>query len=555
MITISRHMKRRLPVAAFLVTLLLTSTTSLAAAAESPAVLVASEAATTASSANVGNATDFSGLGSSVTGGCGVAGANEDSPNVVALNVWNTPLNYAAAPTARPIPAADSSVMGAYDNGANCGRWVQVTIGDYCTGTNSGAPNTPFCQNGSWVPDQYNGATMDMVVADSCGDSNAWCRDDPNHVDLSVNSLNQFQLDGSAVGTMYPASWNNRQVSWQYISAPNYTGDISIGFQPGSSPYWTEIAITHLPNGIHGVTYYNGSSWQPASMNTDEGQVWVIEPNSPGGTSYTIQVQDASGNPLQGGRQYTFSLPSSCSASCAAYTLANYSTSAGNGGGGTSLSAPTSLAVTGTTATSASLSWTPAPGAAGYNIDRDGQQVGTTAGTTYTDSGLSPSTAYSYTVEAYGTSGDTSPASSTVSATTQASSSSGGGSSTGPVTSGMAGKCLDDFQDSSANGAIADLYTCNGTAAQNWTVEPDGTIRINGQCLDVTGQGTAEGTPVELWTCNGGANQKWTPDSAGGLVSTQSGECLDDPNWTTNNGTQLDIWDCTGNTNQRWTLP
>ncbi len=29
-------------------------------------------------------------------------------------------------------------------------------------------------------------------------------------------------------------------------------------------------------------------------------------------------------------------------------------------------------------------------------------------------------------------------------------------------------------------------------------------------CLDVTGASTANGAVVELWTCNGGSNQQWT---------------------------------------------
>jgi len=61
----------------------------------------------------------------------------------------------------------------------------------------------------------------------------------------------------------------------------------------------------------------------------------------------------------------------------------------------------------------------------------------------------------------------------------------------------------------SASGTPVQLYSCNGTAAQNWTIEADGTIRINGSCMDITGAGTANGTLVELWTCNGGANQQW----------------------------------------------
>jgi hypothetical protein len=109
-----------------------------------------------------GNATWFSGLGSPY-GGCGLPQADLDSQNFLALNVQNSPGVYSNLP--RPIPAADASEIGMFDNGLNCGRWVQVTIGNYCTGVNDGAPNEPFCRNGSWVSDQYNGATLDFVPA------------------------------------------------------------------------------------------------------------------------------------------------------------------------------------------------------------------------------------------------------------------------------------------------------------------------------------------------------------------------------------------------------
>ena len=81
-------------------------------------------------------------------------------------------------------------------------------------------------------------------------------------------------------------------------------------------------------------------------------------------------------------------------------------------------SAPTGLKVTGTTSSTASLSWTASSGATGYKVLRNGTQVGTTTGTSYTDTGLTPGTTYTYTVEAYDTNGDVSAASSSVSATT-----------------------------------------------------------------------------------------------------------------------------------------
>ena len=68
-------------------------------------------------------------------------------------------------------------------------------------------------------------------------------------------------------------------------------------------------------------------------------------------------------------------------------------------------STPTGLTVTGTTATSVSLSWNPSTGnPTGYTVYRNGKSVGTTGGpnaTTFTDLTASPSTTYTYTVDAF----------------------------------------------------------------------------------------------------------------------------------------------------------
>ncbi|KMS92175.1 chitinase, partial [Streptomyces regensis] len=47
---------------------------------------------------------------------------------------------------------------------------------------------------------------------------------------------------------------------------------------------------------------------------------------------------------------------------------------------------------------------------------------------------------------------------------------------TGTIT-GLAGKCLDVAGANSADGTPVQLYDCNGTNAQQWTVGSDGTIR------------------------------------------------------------------------------
>ncbi|NUS06575.1 MAG: hypothetical protein HOV97_28920 [Nonomuraea sp.] len=96
----------------------------------------------------------------------------------------------------------------------------------------------------------------------------------------------------------------------------------------------------------------------------------------------------------------------------------------GSGGGGdtTPPSAPTGLRVTGTTSGGVSLAWTAATdnvGVTGYLVQRDGVQVATATGTSYTDTGLAPSTGYTYTVKARDAAGNQSAASASVTATTQ----------------------------------------------------------------------------------------------------------------------------------------
>ncbi|AOR30621.1 chitinase [Streptomyces fodineus] len=125
---------------------------------------------------------------------------------------------------------------------------------------------------------------------------------------------------------------------------------------------------------------------------------------------------------------------------------------------------------------------------------------------------------------------------------------------TGTIT-GLAGKCLDVAGANSADGTPVQLYDCNGTNAQQWTVGADGTIRALGKCLDVTGDSTADGAKAQLWSCTGGANQKWTVTSAHDIVNPQANKCLDVTDDNSANGTRIQIWSCSGGANQKWTAP
>jgi beta-glucosidase len=176
---------------------------------------------------------------------------------------------------------------------------------------------------------------------------------------------------------------------------------------------------------------------------------------------------------------------------------------------------------------------------AGVSISASGLLTGTptTAGTststvTATDAdGATASTTFTWTVE---------PSTAGIAAT--------------PLV-GYDGLCLDLASDNNTAGSVVDVYTCNGTNGQQWTLESNGTIQAEGACLDVKAAGTANGTDVDLYTCNGTGAQDWTPEADGELVNPESGLCLEDPGSSTTLATQVEIGTCTDGSNQVWTSP
>jgi chitinase len=134
----------------------------------------------------------------------------------------------------------------------------------------------------------------------------------------------------------------------------------------------------------------------------------------------------------------------------------------------------------------------------------------------------------------------------------------GGGTTPPPPTgggqiTGYGGKCVDVAAASSANGTAVQLYTCNGTDAQQWAAS-GGTLQSLGKCMDVTAAGTANGTKVQLYDCNGTAAQQWAHQSDGTYLNAGSGKCLDATGPSSADGTRLQIWTCSGAANQQWTL-
>ncbi|HZL08069.1 MAG TPA: ricin-type beta-trefoil lectin domain protein [Candidatus Dormibacteraeota bacterium] len=111
-----------------------------------------------------------------------------------------------------------------------------------------------------------------------------------------------------------------------------------------------------------------------------------------------------------------------------------------------------------------------------------------------------------------------------------------------PIKSGIAGYCLDDRDNSAAQGTEADASACNATAAQDWTVTGDTITRGDTHCLAVQNNAQSAGSAVVSNTCDSSAGQIWLRDKSG-FINPNSGLCLDVPGGKT--GSQLDIANCT----------
>ncbi len=124
-----------------------------------------------------------------------------------------------------------------------------------------------------------------------------------------------------------------------------------------------------------------------------------------------------------------------------------------------------------------------------------------------------------------------------------------------PIRSSIpANKCIDDNGAGTANGTAIQIVDCNGTAAQQWTVNSDNTLTVMGGCLDNTNANPNNGNLVEWFTCNGSPAQQWIPRADGSIYNPNSGRCLDLTGGNTANGTRLELFDCNGSPAQRWLL-
>ncbi|HEY0496390.1 MAG TPA: glycoside hydrolase family 3 C-terminal domain-containing protein [Kutzneria sp.] len=340
-----------------------------------------------------------------------------------------------------------------------------------------------------------------------------------SYTSFAFSNLQVGALDahGKATVTATVTNTGSRagsEVAQLYVGDPASTGEPplqlkgfdKVSLQPGAS------TTVSFPLTLHDLAYWN-NGWTTALG------------------SYRIAVGDTSANPQLSG------------------TLTVSSTNAGNTvtvtnpqGMSSPVGTAVSLPIQATDSGNQTLSFTATGLPAGLTISGSGTISGTA-----TTGGTSTVTVTA--TDSTGASGETSFV------WTATTGNGGGTGHTGPILAGVGSNlCVDVRSASTSNGTPVQIYACNGSGAQTWTVGSDNTIQSLGKCMDITGAGTTNGTKVQLYDCNGSGAQQWQAQN-GALVNPNSGRCLDDPSASTANSTQLQIWDCNGQPQQHWQLP
>jgi chitinase len=203
---------------------------------------------------------------------------------------------------------------------------------------------------------------------------------------------------GAAALKATPAGQDNAKCSQTVAVKPNSTYTLGA---------WVQGGYAYL--GVTGTGTTDVSTWTPDSASWK--QLSTTFTTGASTTSVTLYTHGWYGQ--------------------AAYYADDVSVYGPDGGGGgdpapTVPAAPAGLAVSGTTSSSVSLSWSAVSGATGYNVYRNGTKVTAVTGTSATVTGLSAATSYTFQVTATNAAGE-SAKSATVTGTTTSGSGGGGG--------------------------------------------------------------------------------------------------------------------------------
>ncbi len=275
---------------------------------------------------------------------------------------------------------------------------------------------TQTCSSGSWSPNNYSYTSCSVATCPPATPTGFTATAvSGTQINLSWNAVSgatSYTLAHPGGPTIYSGASTSFSetgltcgTSYSYtVYASNAGGNSS----NASASATTVVCAPSAPTGLTATTLSTSQisvSWNAVSGATSYTVAWSGGSQTVTGTSYTI-------NGLSCGTYYGIGVTAN---------NAGGSSSESTVTGNTTVCAPSS-APTGVTATPASttqinLSWNSVSGATGYRVWRDGVNIQNVVGTSYSDTGLTCGTSYSYYIQAYNA-GGTGPSSGTVNSST-----------------------------------------------------------------------------------------------------------------------------------------
>jgi chitodextrinase len=396
----------------------------------------------------------------------GGSGNNSDDM-IVTVNATAGPFTVSSPNTAVSYAGGSSqtvtwAVAGTTANGVNCAN-VDILM-------STDAGNTWSVTLASATP---NDGTQAVIIPNTPGSANRIMVKGTNHIFFDVSNTN-FTITAGSSDTVAPSAPTSLAASGTTQSSTNLS--------------WTASTDNV---GVTGYDVYQNSVYKA----TVSGTTYTVT-GLAASTTYNFYViaKDAAGN------------ASAASNTASATTLAPVADT-------TAPSAPTSLTASGTTQTTTNLSWTASTdnvGVTGYDVYQNSVFKATVSGTTYTVTGLTASTAYSFYVIAKDAAGNASAASNTASVTTLATSVAYCASQGNTVTDEKIGRVqfstinnpstggtgYTNFTSISANASRSTAYTITVTPQWTSTVYPEG----YGVWIDYNQDGDFADAGEQVWT-------------------------------------------------------
>jgi len=346
-------------------------------------------------------------LAATATGSSGALSSNSYREVVV------TPLITGSGPVSIALRSTSSSSMTLSSRQAVAGRRPELVV----TG---GSPDTQ-------KPSRPGGLTATAAGHSRIDLSWSASTDDVGVTGYRIRRNGSTTVLATATGTTYSDSGLSGSTSYSYtVEAIDAAGNASAESAPASATtaVFLDTQAPSVPTGVTATATSDTSIDLSWSASSDEGGVteYRIRRNGSDTVLATATGTTFTDTGLTGLTAYSYTVQAVDAAGNASAQSAAASTTTRDG---VKPSVPTGLTVSAGGGTRLELHWnasTDNVGVTGYRIRRDGSDtvLTTVTATTFTDSGLNPSTTYSYTVEAIDAAGNGSGQSAPVSSATNA---------------------------------------------------------------------------------------------------------------------------------------